>query len=266
MNDLVRRMLLPLRRAAWRFVLCPDTLATIRREIHSAALRDNAIVYKAAKVLGAEKVEGDYLEFGVLGGRSLINAYRILNDVFREHQEVHYGRSEADAAQIRAVWEKMRFFAFDSFEGLPALGKVDSQGSDFAQGKYASSEALFRENLAQAGVPLEKVVTVPGWFEKTCTEETVRKHGMRKAAIVHVDCDLYSSARTALDFAGPLLVNGSVIIFDDWYCFRGNPALGEQRAFNEWKTTMKGWTFTEFQKEGPWRNSFIASRTDASSE
>lgn len=37
MNDLFRRLLLPLRRAAWRFVLCPDTLTTIQKEIHSAA-------------------------------------------------------------------------------------------------------------------------------------------------------------------------------------------------------------------------------------
>jgi len=264
MNNLIRRLLLPLRRAAWRFVLCPDTLITIRREIYTESLRDDSIVYKAAKILGAEKVEGDYLEFGVLGGKSLIRAYRIMKDVFKEHQEVHYGRSEADAAQIGVIWEKMRFFAFDSFEGLPPLDRVDSQGSDFAQGKYASSEALFRENLVRAGVPPEKVVTIPGWFEKTCTQETVRKHGIRKAAIVNIDCDLYSSTRTALDFVGPLLVDGSIIIFDDWYCFRGNPGLGEQRAFNEWKTTMKGWTFTEFQKEGPWRISFIASRPDAS--
>lgn len=77
-------------------------------------------------------------------------------------------------------------------------------------------------------------------------------------SIIHVDCDLYSSAKTVLEFVKPLLVDGTIIIFDDWYCFRGNPNLGEQRAFNEWRATMPDWSFTQYQKEGPWRNSFIA--------
>ena len=67
---------------------------------------------------------------------------------------------------------------------------------------------------------------------------------------------------TALRFVGPLLTDGTVIVFDDWYCYRGNPGLGEQKAFNEWKTTMPEWVFSEYQKEGPWKTSFIASRRD----
>jgi O-methyltransferase len=167
-----------------------------------------------------------------------------------------------DAAEIGAIWENMRFFAFDSFQGLPEPDRVDKQGRDFAKGKFKCTQNAFRDNLVKDGVPLSKVVTVPGWFEDTCTEETIMKYGMRKASIIHVDCDLYVSAKTALDFVKPLLTDGTIIIFDDWYCFRGNPNLGEQRAFNEWKATMTDWRFTEYQKEGPYRNSFIASRCD----
>ncbi|MGH9471088.1 MAG: hypothetical protein ACRD1N_12200, partial [Terriglobia bacterium] len=50
--------------------------------------------------------------------------------------------------------------------------------------------------------------------------------------------------------------------FDDWYCFRGNPDLGEQRAFREWAQSKPEWYFTEYQKEGPSRNSFIVSRKE----
>jgi O-methyltransferase len=73
---------------------------------------------------------------------------------------------------------------------------------------------------------------------------------MKKAAIIHVDCDLYASAKIALEFVKPLLVDGTVIIFDDWYCFRGKSEFGEQCAFNEWITTLPDWSFTEYQKEG----------------
>jgi hypothetical protein len=57
----------------------------------------------------------------------------------------------------------------------------------------------------------------------------------------------------------PLLQDGTIIIFDDWYNFRGSPHLGEQRAMAEWSKTVNGFTFSEYQKEGPWRTSFIAS-------
>ena len=31
-----------------------------------------------------------------------------------------------------------------------------------------------------------------------------------------IDCDIYSSARTALDFCGPLIRDRAVLVFDDW--------------------------------------------------
>ena len=47
-----------------------------------------------------------------------------------------------------------------------------------------------------------------------------------------VDCDLYSSAKEALTFCGPLLTDPAIIFFDDW-----NPLAkenkGEKRAFDE---------------------------------
>ena len=106
---------------------------------------------------------------------------------------------------------------------------------------------------------MSSLVTVPGWFEETCNEQTKLEHNMKKAAVVHIDCDLYSSTKTVLTFIESLLVDGTVIIFDDWYNFKGNPNLGEQRAFAEWSEDMTDWAFVQYQKEGPWRNSFIAS-------
>jgi hypothetical protein len=251
MKKILRRILHPARRlaAATRFIS------------PSAPPLENTIIYKAANIIAAEKVEGDYLEFGVYSGGSFIYAYHVIKNVFEPHQRPHFAeRTDEDAVEITRIWEKMRFFAFDSFQGLPEPDGVDSESRDFAKGKYACTENTFRENLTKAGVALSKVVSVSGMFDETCTAETIRKYGMKKAAIIHVDCDLYASAKTALEFVKPLLTDGTIIIFDDWYCFRGNPNLGEQRAFNEWIATMPDWSFTEYQKEGPWSNSFIASK------
>ena len=218
---------------------------------------EHTIIYKAANILASEKVEGDYLEFGVFTGRSFIDAYSVMKDVFGPDQKLH-GRTKEVQREISRIWDNMRFFAFDSFQGLPELEGVDKESRDFTEGKFKATENAFRKNLAKEGVPSDKVVVVPGLFDDTCTQETIMKHGMKKASIIHVDCDLYHSTTTVLEFVKPLLVDGTIIIFDDWYCFRGNPNLGEQRAFNEWRATMPDWSFTEYQKEGPWRNSFIA--------
>jgi O-methyltransferase len=240
-----KRILYPIRRLAARFVNVDYT---------------NTIIHKAATLIAAEKIEGDYLEFGVYRGHSFIDSYHIIKDLFKQQQILNGGRTEEDATEISRIWESMRFFAFDSFQGLPAVEGVDSEGRDFTKGKYACTEIDFHENLVKASVPLSRVVTVAGWFETTCRAETIRRFAMKKASIIHLDSDLNSSAKTALDFVKPLLTDGSIIIFDDWYCFRGNPNLGEQRAFSEWKATMPDWRFTEYQKEGPYRNSFIASK------
>lgn len=49
-----------------------------------------------------------------------------------------------------------------------------------------------------------------------------------------IDCDIYSSARTALGFCAPLIQNWAVVLFDDWNS--GGLAakgLGERGAFEE---------------------------------
>ncbi len=56
---------------------------------------------------------------------------------------------------------------------------------------------------------------------------------MPKIGIVYIDVDLYSSTKKVLKFISPLFVPGSVIIFDDWYCFPPNLEMGERKAFNE---------------------------------
>ena len=252
MKQTLKRILHPVRELAFRFVnvKVPSKINT------------GSIIAKAASMIAANRVEGDYLEFGVFAGASFSTSYLAIENAFKDYQRQLDYNTKEEAAETGQLWDKMRFFAFDSFQGLPKLETIDKKSKEFAEGKYACTENKFRENLSEAGIPLNKVVTVAGWFEETCTARTIRTHGIKKASIIHVDCDFYGSAKTVLEFVKPLLTNGTIIIFDDWYCFYGNPDLGEQKAFNEWKETMADWVFTEYQKEGPWRNSFIASKRE----
>jgi hypothetical protein len=254
MKSIVKAVLNPFRRFAAKFV----NVAPVANEAYR-----QTILYKAGRIIARSEVEGDYFEFGVFAGNSFINAYYHLQASFQENWR-QCAEGGEEAARLQKIWNSMRFFAFDSFQGLPKIEGADRATKEFSAGDYMSTEQAFLANLRRAQVPLSRVITVPGWFDDTCTPATVSKHQMRPAAIIHIDCDLYSSTKTVLNFVTPFLQDGTIIVFDDWFHFRGNPNLGEQKAFHEWRGRATGWVFSEYQKEGAWRMSFIASRTDIS--
>ena len=158
-----------------------------------------------------ESIPGDYLEFGVFRGSSMALAYK---------------------CATRGHLEKMRFFGFDSFEGLP-----DSEGGVFEKGTMVCSQKQFLKLIAQYGIDTTRVTTVKGWYKESLTAQLRQTHALTQAAVVNIDCDLYESTKIVLDFIADLLKPGSILIFDDWYHFahKVNPAqYGEQRAFEEW--------------------------------
>jgi O-methyltransferase len=256
MRQAIKRMMFPLRRSLGRLVIPPERIGRVN-PINSMTLLE-----KVAAFVAAEMVGGDYLEFGVFEGWGFGQAYHALEAAFEVRAEENAHNSSAnDAHRRRAIWEGMRFVAFDSFQGLPALAGPDLGSADFRQGQYAAGRDVFLDKVRGHGVPLDRVVCVPGWFDATCTGATLSQHRISKAAVVQVDCDLYSSARSVLSFLEPVLQDGTVLIFDDWFSFRGNPRRGEQRAFAEWQEALRGrYTFAEYHREGYSRNSFIASR------
>jgi len=249
-----------------KFIISPldRRVADLETGLYDMQL-NQTIIHKSAKFIASDKIEGDYLEFGVYTGGSFITAYRFLSEAFHEASLPGMWNTEQDCIERDALWKQMRFFAFDSFEGLPTPRGVDAQSRDFVTGKYSCSEDEFKRIVSSQGVPLERVTTIPGWFKDSLNNETLERHNIRKAAIVYVDCDLYESAKTVLDFITPLLVDGSIIVYDDWFNFRGDPNLGEQRAHTEWLAVHPEIKLTQYHKEGPWRNSFIVHKKSGES-
>jgi hypothetical protein len=218
------------------------------------------LVEKAFRVIG---VNTHYAEFGVYRGGTLKEAWRAAERVYRELSGGAWDCGFAEPSETRlaldAHWKAMRFFAFDSFSGLPETSGRDREWEVFKEGTYACTEAEFRDNLKQGGFPLEKLTVVPGFFDQTCVPETAERIGLGNVGIVHIDSDLYLSAKQALDFITPYLATAAIIIFDDWYQYFGHPEYGEQKAFLEWREAHPEWIVSEFQKEGAWRNAFVLS-------
>jgi len=224
--------------------------------------REMSLIDKAARFVACEMVEGDYLEFGVYRGKSFSEAYHALNHQFKSRINLKTGGQKENELQNkrRQLWADMRFFAFDSFQGLPDLSDEDAQLESFSPGEYACSEREFKQNLLKYKVPLERVEMVSGWYEDSCTDTVKQEMKLKKAAIIWIDCDLYSSTRTVLAFITELLQDGTIIIFDDWFCNKASPFLGEQRAFHEWRVSLGDkFFFQEYQKENWRRHSFVVS-------
>lgn len=166
--------------------------------------------------LARAKVTGDYLEFGVLDGMG-------------------FELSLSAAAKFfeRRAPNGPRFFAFDSFEGLPDVHGTKDSKSVFRKGQYASPLARFQRNVARAAAGFD-VRIVQGFFRESLTPALASEIGRHGAAFVHIDCDLYSSTIEALNFCTPLVKTGTIIYFDDWYLSEGDLSLGEAQACSEW--------------------------------
>jgi hypothetical protein len=158
----------------------------------------------------------------------------------------------------------MRFYGFDSFEGLPAIKGTD-EGGEFREGQYSLSLDQFKELISKRGVRLDKVNLVKGWYEKVLNGDTRQRLSTKKAAFVFIDCDLYESTVPVLNFIMDYLQSGTVIAFDDWHSFKGSPEKGEQKAFNEWLRRNPAVEALEFRKFGWSGNSFILHERRAKS-
>lgn len=197
------------------------------------------ILLKVMHFVSASDVKGDYLEFGVFQGKSFIPAYHIGSRLSKD----------------------MKFYAFDSFEGLPDLKGIDKKGHSFYKGKFACSLKRFKSNLRNNGVDLKKVTTVKGWYDKVLNNATKKKLPIKRASVIWVDCDLYESTVPVLKFITDYVVDGTVIVFDDWYAYKSNPNKGEQRAFKEWLKKNPKITATEYQQYGVWGLSFVLHKS-----
>lgn len=252
MEELVRRIknfvkfksfLYPIRKLAGRFVIIEkyENLSSINLAVNYVC---------------SQQVEGDYLEFGVFRGWKFVEAYRSFVKAIDR-----WGK--AFNTDVETQKKKMRFFAFDSFCGLPKVSGID-ENAGFHEGRYNCSQEKFLEYLKESKTPppyvdLSRVVIVPGFFEETLTDDLKKKHNMKSASVILIDCDLYSSTIPVLNFITDLLVNGTILIIDEWYHFKSNPSAGQQQAVNEWLQRNPQIHLTPYMRSGLTQQSFIVT-------
>jgi hypothetical protein len=108
-----------------------------------------------------------------------------------------------------------QIYGFDSFEGLPEIWRAG-----FDKGAFSGSMPAVRKNIE----------LVHGLFENTLTHFLETHPG--PVALLHVDCDLYSSTKTVFRYLADRIVSGTVIVFDEYFNYAGW-RLHEYKAFYE---------------------------------
>lgn len=193
--------------------LRPPPGYTLRRalEVYQPAFR------RVFEYLAGARVSGHVLEFGTLQGFSARVFASFMAEFGREGQLALY----------------------DSFEGLPAI-----EGPDRTSYEVAVNAVWFEGQMKlEGGIAgaIERALSPllrpgqlelhPGFFEATLPDALPAG----PAAVVHLDCDLYSSSVTVLRalMERGCLQDGCVLLADDYNCNRANPTMGERRALQE---------------------------------
>jgi hypothetical protein len=139
-------------------------------------------------------VEGDVAECGVFRGGTLVPMALYL----KQH------------GINKHVW------GFDSFEGFDQSVSVDlALGGEEIRDKRLgglneTSYEYVSQKVARFGLQ-SNVTLVQGYFE-----DSLPRPGDRRMSFVHLDCDLYQSYKTCLEFFYPRLAPGAIVLLDEY--------------------------------------------------
>lgn len=111
-------------------------------------------------------------------------------------------------------------YGFDSFKGLP-----EDWRDGFPAGTFEFADDTYKLLKLQENIRL-----VVGWFDETLP--SFIEHHTEPIALLHIDADLYSSAKTIFNLLKNQIVPGTVIVFDEYFNYPGWEE-GEHKAFTE---------------------------------
>lgn len=171
----------------------------------------------AAHYLHVNRMDGVYAEFGCHEANTFRCALNTLGNY----------RRWGGAKRIH------RFYAFDSFEGMPEPAGIDRQ-KIWRHGANFTSEKQFKKLCHR---DLHRITTVKGFYEDVLPKYAWNPN--EKIVLAYIDCDYYSSTIPVLEFIKDKLAHGAIIALDDWNCYYADPERGQKKAFHEFCEKMK---------------------------
>ncbi len=214
----------------------PPRLRRIYRRYISPLIRDSYYIeytyrkeffQRAFAALSFNGIDGDYAEFGCCGGVTFRLAYK-------------YSRKYGHPCKL---------WAFDSFCGLPPKSLPEDEHPIWVHGAMAIASDEFRKICRESNIPISDYHIVAGYYDKSLA----KPHDASlptNICMAYIDCDMYSSTKTVLEFLMQRLKHGMIIAFDDYYCWSSAQVSGERKACADFFRDNKDWVLVPFMQYG----------------
>jgi len=197
----------------------------------------------------------------------ILNCFRILQsqelkDLPKTYFEFgcHSGRTFSSAINSAKFLKisNFKFYAFDSFCGLPTTTEED--GSFFKTGDFFTSKNDFIKIVKRnTGIDSNNFNIFEGFYDKSLTDEL--SQALPKIGIVYIDCDLYSSTKSVLKFIKNHIINGSIIMLDDYYCSsKTGDIKGQRHAFDEFVKDENIYKFEHYKNFSDFGSIFFVTK------
>jgi len=132
-----------------------------------------------------DSIEGDYIEFGMLNGKTLLHSYKVSKKL-----NLH---------------KNINFWGLDSFEGFPVENHNFYKSENF-KSSYKKALKTFNKYT--------KVNIVKGFFSESLQISLL--DNVSKLSFVYVDCDIYESSLDIFPYIKKRIQPGSFIMIDDY--------------------------------------------------
>lgn len=129
---------------------------------------------------------------------------------------------------------------FDSFEGFPDVDGGGDEGAPWTPGTMACSREQVEAYLREFDADMTKISLHAGWFSDELFAGFERESSFGEASLVMLDCDFYASTVPVLRFIRDKLVDGTILLFDDYNCFDADDERGQRLALREFLEANPG--------------------------
>lgn len=140
-------------------------------------------IYNIWSNIYLDNLEGDYIEFGIFRGKSLLHSFKTYKSIFKKGN--------------------VKFHGLDSFDGFPV------ENHDFYTNINFQSSNLKVERFFSK---YSQIKIHSGFFNETLKASELQDS---KFSFAFIDCDIYESANDAFLFLKSRMVNGGFIMIDD---------------------------------------------------
>lgn len=164
-------------------------------------------------------------DYTMIDEKTYINNLKIAEkakDVTGDIVECGVWRGGMIAGIAELLGSKSKYFLYDSFEGLPDAKEIDGASAldwqSNSEGEHyhdnCKAEINFaNEAMTKTGVDFQ---LIKGWFD-----DTVPFHKHEKISLLRLDADWYDSTIVCLKHFFPKVVQGGIVIIDDYYVWDG---------------------------------------------